>query len=100
MRAVATCLCVVALELAAMNAGAQGPAPSASSSSKATPPIFHAPPRTPVTAQLDFTLGPGSGNCPGEEYLHQEVARRLGHDPFERDQNAVPIGLVRVVIAR
>jgi hypothetical protein len=86
-------LAALAAALVASRASAQAPTPSSA-------PLFHPPPRTPVAARLEYSLGPGGGNCPSEGYLHQELSRRMGHDPFALDAKGVPIGGVRVVIAR
>jgi hypothetical protein len=63
-------------------------------------PTFQPPPRTRIRATLSFTLGPGTGSCPGDEYLRQEVMRRIGYDPFDPDTNGVPIGGVTAMIER
>jgi hypothetical protein len=35
-----------------------------------------------VALRLTYVLGPGAKNCPPEQALHDEVARRMGYDPF------------------
>ncbi|MFT3764764.1 MAG: hypothetical protein QM820_04500 [Minicystis sp.] len=52
------------------------------------------------TAEIDFRLGPGTRGCPGEDYLHQEVARQLGYDPLVADPHREPIGRFAVVLSR
>jgi hypothetical protein len=39
------------------------------------------PPR--VSVRLDFQRGAGAAGCPGEGMLRDEVARRMGYDPFD-----------------
>jgi hypothetical protein len=39
------------------------------------------PPR--VSVRLDYQRGPGGAACPAEELLRDEVARRMGYDPFD-----------------
>jgi hypothetical protein len=88
----------VAVSLAAPAARAQAPVPAPPPSTR--PKTFQPPPRTRIVAHLDFRLGPGTGECPGASYLHQELARRMGHDPFAPDPEGVPVGTVHVVIER
>jgi hypothetical protein len=38
-----------------------------------------------VALRLTYILGPGAENCPPEQVLHDEVARRMGYDPFTAD---------------
>jgi len=40
-----------------------------------------APP--PVAVRLDYQLGAGASQCPGEERLRQVVEQRMGYDPFK-----------------
>jgi hypothetical protein len=57
--------------------------------------------RAPAPAmELAYTLGDGAGDCPGEELLHRELARRVGYDPFVPGPPGAPPARVRVVIAR
>ena len=87
---------LIALMLAAASASAQTPASSAPPAQKTRAPhpaLLH------VTVDLDFKLGPGL--CPGgEAFVHQEVSRRLGWDPFEPMPDGVPGGRIDSVIAR
>ena len=53
-----------------------------------------------VSASLEYALGPGASQCPGEARLHEEVARRLGYDPFAPDAGGRAMGTMRTVIAR
>src|SRR5580704_15613275 len=39
------------------------------------------PPR--VSVRLEYQRGPGGAACPAEETLRDEVARRMGYDPFD-----------------
>jgi hypothetical protein len=41
------------------------------------------PPREAV--RLSYDVGPGLKTCPPEQTLHDEVARRMGYDPFTPD---------------
>jgi hypothetical protein len=41
-----------------------------------------------ITLRLSYILGPGAKNCPPEQALHDEVARRMGYDPFTPDAAA------------
>jgi len=34
------------------------------------------------TVRLDYTRGPGAGQCPDRDTVRDEIARRLGFDPF------------------
>lgn len=81
--------------LAASPARAQGTAPP-----EPAPRVLHPPPRAPISARLDYRLGPGGADCPGVDYLRQEIARRMGYDPFAPEAKGSPIGSVRVEIAR
>jgi hypothetical protein len=38
-----------------------------------------------IALRLSYVLGPGAQNCPPEQALHDEVARRMGYDPFTLD---------------
>jgi hypothetical protein len=53
-----------------------------------------------VSAHVELTLGPGAEQCPGESMLHDEVARRLGYDPFAPGAKGKPVGQIRTRIAR
>jgi hypothetical protein len=50
----------------------------------ADPPAADPPAVDPpqITLRLSYNLGPGAQNCPPEQALHDEVARRMGYDPF------------------
>ena len=38
-----------------------------------------------IAIRLSYILGPGTKSCPPEKFLHDEVARRMGYDPFTPD---------------
>jgi hypothetical protein len=47
-------------------------------------------PTARATVRLDYTRGPGAGQCPDREAVRAEVTRRLGFDPFsERGERAL-----------
>lgn len=96
MRSALLALLAVVLLTASPVRAQEGTPPAKPSSPRARQP----PPRTPIAARLDYSLGPGAGNCPDEAYLRQEVARRMGRDLLAPDAVGVPIGRVRVVLAR
>lgn len=58
-----------------------------------------APSRVHVTADLVFTAAEASA-CPGEGPLRDEIARRIGYDPFTPADSAARFGRVRVDVAR
>ena len=35
-----------------------------------------------TSVRLDYTRGPGAGQCPDRDAVREEIARRLGFDPF------------------
>lgn len=41
--------------------------------------------RPHIAIRLSYNLGPGTKSCPPEQVLHDEVARRMGYDPFTPD---------------
>ena len=53
-----------------------------------------------VSADLEYTLGPGVESCPGEAMLREEVGRRLGYDPFAEVSGGRAMGRLHTVIAR
>lgn len=95
MRTAPSFLALLAVVLAPALAGAQAPEPAAGAQA---PGPAAARPAT-VAVQLELVLGPGAERCPGEAMLRQEVARRIGYDPFAADAKGIPAGRVRAVIA-
>ena len=51
-----------------------------------------------VSAALEYSLGPGAAPCPGEARLREEVARRLGYDPFAPGAGGRAMGTMRTVL--
>jgi hypothetical protein len=41
--------------------------------------------RPHIAIRLGYNLGLGTKSCPPEQTLHDEVARRMGYDPFTPD---------------
>src|SRR4051812_20833595 len=57
---------------------APGPAVSASPTSAPT-----TPPSSPqIALRLSYMLGPGAQRCPSEKAFRDEVAAKMGYDPF------------------
>jgi hypothetical protein len=83
--AIAPSLVLLAVALAPAVAGAQSPAPPGSPT---------------LSAHLEITFGAGAEHCPGEAMLHQEVAARIGYDPFAPDARGAPAGSVSAVLWR
>jgi len=49
-----------------------------------------ASPAARAAVRLDYTRGPGAGQCPDRDAVRAEVTRRLGYDPFaERGERAL-----------
>ena len=89
----------LALAAASSSARGQTPAPSAPPAQPVPTTRAPHPALLHVTVDLDFKLGPGL--CPGgEAFVHQEVRRRLGWNPFEPMPDGVPRGRINSVIAR
>ncbi|MFT3767533.1 MAG: hypothetical protein QM820_18925 [Minicystis sp.] len=59
-----------------------------------------APAATTFAFGLDYVIGEGADLCPHEDLLRQEVARRIGYDPFAPDAKGRPAGRMRAAIAR
>jgi hypothetical protein len=81
-----------ALVFAPAVARAQGRAPPA-------PPVPLKSTLVKVTAQLEYEVADGARPCPeNDEVLRQQVAARLGFDPFAPGAQGVPVGRVHVKI--
>ncbi len=58
-------------------------------------------PWVPVGARLEYVVEPAARSaCPGETTFREQIAARMGHDPFDPKKVGVPVGLVRVTVER
>src|SRR5690349_20647822 len=84
MRAASLALLAAAL-LALAPAVGRADDPPAPGPAASAPPAAALSPRPRIAIRLSYVLGAGTQNCPPEQALHDEVARRMGYDPFTSD---------------
>lgn len=82
------------LALRATTAHAQAPAPPVEGGRL---PDGTATPRINYSVELELGFARGA-TCPKPAYLHQEVTRRLGYDPFLPDPDREPAGRFRATL--